>query len=64
MRAVGYRLSQPIDTADALIDIQLPRPAPNGQDLLVAVQAVSVNPVDTKVRRNSQPEAGDWKVLG
>ncbi len=41
----------PIDDDNALQDIDLPRPAPTGRDLLVEVKAVSVNPVDTKVRR-------------
>jgi NADPH2:quinone reductase len=35
-----------------------------GRDLLVEVRAVSVNPVDTKVRVRAAPEAGSWKVLG
>lgn len=46
------------------MDIDLPQPEPRGHDILVAVRAVSVNPVDTKVRMRAQPEAGQWKVLG
>lgn len=64
MRAVGYQSPQPIDADDALVDIELPRPVASGRDLLVEVRAVSVNPVDTKVRRAAAPEPGDWKVLG
>src|SRR5690554_195619 len=64
MRAVAYQTPHPIDAADALVDVELPRPVPAGRDLLVAVRAVSVNPVDTKVRRSVQPGPGDWKVLG
>ncbi|MFG1420289.1 zinc-binding alcohol dehydrogenase family protein [Roseixanthobacter liquoris] len=64
MRAVGYQLPLPIDDALALSDIELPRPTATGRDLLVQVQAVSVNPVDTKVRRRAGAEAGEWKVLG
>lgn len=64
MRAVGYRSSLPISDPQSLVDIDLPRPAPFGRDLLVEVRAVSVNPVDTKVRRNVAPENGEWKVLG
>src|SRR5690606_26396896 len=64
MRAVAYQTPHPIDAADALVDVELPRPVPAGRDLLVAVRAVSVNPVDTKVRRTVQPGPGDWKVLG
>ncbi|WP_132999773.1 zinc-binding alcohol dehydrogenase family protein [Luteimonas arsenica] len=64
MRAVGYQSPQPIDADNALVDIELPRPVVAGRDLLVEVRAVSVNPVDTKVRRNAAPAPGDWKVLG
>jgi len=65
MRAVGYQRSLPPSDPESLVDIELPDPpATTGRDLLVKVHAVSVNPVDTKVRRRAQPEAGAWKVLG
>jgi zinc-binding alcohol dehydrogenase family protein len=64
MKAVGYRQPLPIDNPAALEDLVLPDPAPAARDLLVRVKAVSVNPVDTKVRRNAAPEAGQAKVLG
>jgi len=64
MRAVGYRDSLPIHDEASLVDVDLPRPDPKGRDLLVEVKAVSVNPVDTKVRMRAKPEPGDVKVLG
>ena len=64
MKAVAYQASHPISHPDALIDTILPDPVAQGRDLLVEVRAVSVNPVDTKVRKGSQPENGVWKVLG
>jgi len=64
MRAIGYQETLPIDAPNALVDIELPRPEAAGRDLLVEVRAVSVNPVDTKVRRRAEPAAGGWKVLG
>lgn len=64
MKAIGYKTPGAIDRVDALEDIELPRPVPTGRDLLVAVRAVSVNPVDTKVRRSARPTDDDWKVLG
>ncbi len=64
MKAVAYRHAGPIDRPDALLDIDLPTPTPTGRDLLVEVAAVSVNPVDTKVRASAAPAAGDVKVLG
>jgi zinc-binding alcohol dehydrogenase family protein len=64
MKAVAYCASLPIDHADALLDIELPAPLASGRDLLVEIKAVSVNPVDTKIRRNVAPAAGECKVLG
>lgn len=63
MKAVAYRASLPIDAVNALEDVELERPAPQGRDLLVAVKAVSVNPVDAKVRMRADP-GGTPKVLG
>src|SRR5262245_36498488 len=63
MRAVVFRKSLPITDPDALVDVELPKPEPSGGDLLVKVEAVSVNPVDTKVRRGGDP-AGGMRVLG
>src|SRR5262245_5430790 len=63
MRAVVFRKSLPITDPDALVDVELPKPEPSGRDLLVKVEAVSVNPVDTKVRRGGDP-AGGMRVLG
>ena len=45
----------------SLNDIELPRPSPTGHDLLVRVEAVSVNPVDTKQRKAGSPTP---RVLG
>ena len=64
MRAVGYRQSQPITAETSLIDLDLPEPKATGRDLLVEVKAVSVNPVDTKIRVRSQPAEGQTSVLG
>jgi NADPH:quinone reductase-like Zn-dependent oxidoreductase len=64
MKAIAYRQSLPIDHADALIDIELPAPQATGRDLLVEVRAISVNPVDTKIRRNVAPAEGQAKVIG
>lgn len=64
MKAVAYRRSLPIEDPESLLDAVLPDPVPQGRDLLVRVRAVSVNPVDTKVRKNTAPPQGEWKVLG
>lgn len=64
MRAIGYLEPQPISAPSSLIDIELPRPKAEGRDILVEVKAVSVNPVDTKVRAGAKPADGQHKVLG
>ena len=64
MKAVAYRTPGPIDREDALLDITLATPEAEGRDLLVKVIAVSVNPVDTKLRLGAAPEGGEWRVLG
>jgi len=64
MKAVAYQQSLPIGHPEALQDVELPEPRASGRDLLVEVRAVSVNPVDTKMRMRSQPAAGEWQVLG
>ena len=64
MKAVAYRQPLPVTAHDCLIDVELPEPTPTGRDLLVRVMAVSVNPVDTKIRASAAPAAGEVKVLG
>ncbi|OHV75683.1 zinc-binding alcohol dehydrogenase family protein [Rhizobium sp. LCM 4573] len=64
MRAVGFNKPQPINAETSLIDIELPVPEAGGRDLLVEVKAVSVNPVDTKVRASAAVENGQHRILG
>ena len=64
MRAIGYQQSRSAEDPLALVDIELPDPSPLPGDLLVRVEAIAVNPVDTKVRRRDAPADGSWKVLG
>ncbi|MCP1484498.1 zinc-binding alcohol dehydrogenase family protein [Pseudomonas fluorescens] len=64
MKAIAYYASLPISDATSLQDIELPEPVAGPRDLLVEVKAISVNPVDTKVRQNVAPENGAAKVLG
>ncbi len=64
MRAFGYQQPSPKLSSDSLVAIELPMPVAKGHDLLVEVQAISVNPVDTKVRKGVAPAEGDYKILG
>ncbi|GEO84433.1 MULTISPECIES: zinc-binding alcohol dehydrogenase family protein [Alphaproteobacteria] len=64
MRAVGYDKAGPISAENALVDFEIPTPEASGHDLLVEIEAVSVNPVDTKVRTNMAPANGERRVPG
>lgn len=64
MKAVGYRKSLSIDDPQSLIDCVVDKPEPKGRDIRVSVRAISVNPVDTKVRKRAAPKDGDVKILG
>ncbi len=63
MKAIGYHHPGAIDRDDALVALEIATPDPGPRDLLVRVKAVSVNPVDTKVRAGSAPEDGA-RILG
>jgi NADPH:quinone reductase-like Zn-dependent oxidoreductase len=56
VKAVGYKTQGAIDRPDALLDVEIEKPAPSGRDLLVEIKAVSVNPVDSKLRTNAPPD--------
>lgn len=62
MKAIGYTTPGAIDRDDALIDLDIEKPSATGHDILVKVAAVSVNPVDTKIRA-SRPAEGDTPVI-
>ena len=64
MRAVGFQSPKTPETPVALADTELSKPVPQGRDLLVEIKAISVNPIDTKVRKSFRPAPGEWRVLG
>lgn len=64
MKAVGLTRYLPIDDPESLVDIELPTPTPAGRDILVKVEAISVNPVDTKVRAPKAKVEATPRVLG
>jgi NADPH2:quinone reductase len=64
MKAVALTHYLPLDQPESLFDTELPVPLPQGRDLLVAVQAVSVNPLDLRVRRPKDKVEATPRVLG
>lgn len=64
MKAVGLKQYLPIDDENSLLDVEIPKPTAQGKDLLVEVKAISVNPVDTKVRAAQEKVESEPKILG
>jgi zinc-binding alcohol dehydrogenase family protein len=64
MKAIGYLQCLPIENEQALVDLVLATPKVSGHDILVAVKAIAVNPVDTKIRKNVPPQGDEPKILG
>ena len=64
MKAVAYQKPFAISDADVFSIIDIEQPKATGFDLLVKVKAISVNPVDIKMRQRTSPENTDWKILG
>ncbi|WP_349973089.1 zinc-binding alcohol dehydrogenase family protein [Pseudomonas caspiana] len=68
MKAIAFtQHGLPIEDPGALLDMDLPKPVPGPRDLLVEVHAISVNPVDTKIRAGSgatEPKVVGWDAVG
>lgn len=64
MKAVAYRKSLPISDPKVLEDITVEKPHASGKDILVKVEAISVNPVDAKARQRMDPPEGGHIILG
>jgi zinc-binding alcohol dehydrogenase family protein len=69
MKAIGYAESLPSADERSLFDFEAPKPEPGPRDLLVKIEAISVNPVDTKVRMRragtqEQPVILGWDAAG
>lgn len=63
MKAIVYQQAGlPLTDPQSLYDTELEKPQPSGHDLLVKIKAISVNPIDTKVRQGDNPSSP--KVLG
>ncbi|MBX2824770.1 MAG: zinc-binding alcohol dehydrogenase family protein, partial [Gammaproteobacteria bacterium] len=64
MKAIGYSEQGPVTAKGAVVEFETDKPTPEPNDLVVEVKAVSVNPVDFKVRANRPPPEGDPRILG
>lgn len=64
MKAIGYTRLGDIDADDSLVDFEAEKPTATGRDLLVKVEAISVNPVDYKIRNRRPPEGDLPNIIG
>ncbi|WP_316847710.1 zinc-binding alcohol dehydrogenase family protein [Pedobacter psychrodurus] len=71
MKAIGFKTSLPITEDESFIEFDTPIPTPQGRDILVKIKAISVNPVDYKIRQNSakdtvleSPKVIGWDASG
>ncbi|MCC7005052.1 MAG: zinc-binding alcohol dehydrogenase family protein [Ottowia sp.] len=65
MKAVGLYEYLDINDPKSLLDIDIPMPSnPTGKDLLIQIDAISVNPVDVKVRAPKDKTESPARILG
>jgi len=71
MKAIGFKTSLPISAEESFIEFETTVPQPSGRDILVKINAISVNPVDYKIRQNSakdtileSPKVIGWDATG
>ncbi|WP_375699996.1 zinc-binding alcohol dehydrogenase family protein [Pseudophaeobacter sp. TrK17] len=64
MKAVGFTHYLPVEDTNAFLDLEVDKPAPKGHDILVAVKAVAINPVDTKVRAPKDKVEDQARIIG
>ena len=71
MKAIGFKQSLPISEKNSFIEFETKKPNPTGYDLLVKIAAISVNPVDFKIRQNAAkdkiletPKIIGWDAVG
>ena len=61
MKAIQFQPGVSLDQSNAALEVELPTPTAEGHDILVKIEAVGMNPVDTKVRPGAD---GEPKTLG
>ncbi|MBE8724316.1 zinc-binding alcohol dehydrogenase family protein [Flavobacterium hungaricum] len=71
MKAIGFKTSLPIENQDSFIAFETEKPIPGAHDLLVKIDAVSINPVDFKIRQSGAkdtvletPKIIGWDAVG
>jgi NADPH:quinone reductase-like Zn-dependent oxidoreductase len=63
MKAVGVYKALPPEDPESLVNLDVPLPVPGPLDLLVKVEAISVNPADCRAR-NRKRDDGRYAIVG
>jgi NADPH:quinone reductase len=66
MKIISFHRSLPVSDPESFLELSADDPVPNARDLLVEIQAIGINPVDTKIRAGGGPgsPSGKLKILG
>lgn len=71
MKAIGFKQSLLISDPNSFIAFETEKPTPTAFDLLVKISAISINPVDFKIRQNTAkntildtPRIIGWDAVG
>ncbi|CAM9202953.1 zinc-binding alcohol dehydrogenase family protein [Acinetobacter bereziniae] len=64
MKAVAYKKPLAITETHVFSEIEIDTPVATGHDLLIEIKAISINPVDIKMRQRTSPDNETWKILG
>ncbi|MCX2477315.1 zinc-binding alcohol dehydrogenase family protein [Pedobacter sp. MC2016-05] len=71
MKAIGFKTSLPVGEQHSFIEFETEKPVATGRNILVKIEAVSVNPVDYKIRQGSlkdkveeTPKVIGWDAAG
>lgn len=64
MKAIVYNAGKSLTDTDAFELQESTTPQASGRDILVAIQAIAVNPVDTKIRQSLSDPSADNRILG
>ncbi len=64
MKAIAYKKPLAISEPNVFTEIDLDQPIATGHDLLIQIKAISINPVDIKMRQRTSPDNETWKILG
>jgi zinc-binding alcohol dehydrogenase family protein len=63
MKAIGSYKALEANEPEAFLDVEIEKPEATGRNILVEVKAISVNPVDTKIRKRPHPDE-TLRILG